>query len=82
MTLQSKLIFTVNTLVAVYSGELISWILFALIHNLMTLLFLGLPCFVLFGLTCAGTLFNLDIDKPQDASANNTGILRLVLLQL
>lgn len=78
MTLQSKLIFTVNTLVAVYCGELISWILCALIHNLMTLLFLGLLCFVLFGLTCAGTLFNLDIDVTNDT--NNTGILRLVLL--
>lgn len=78
MTLQSKLIFTVNTLVAVYCGELISWILYALIHNLMTLLFLGLLCFVLFGLTCAGTLFNLDIDVTNDT--NNTGILRLVLL--
>lgn len=78
MTLQSKLIFTVNTLVAVYCGELISWILCALIHNLMTLLFLGLLCFVLFGLMCAGTLFNLDIDVTNDT--NNTGILRLVLL--
>lgn len=78
MTLQSKLIFTVNILVAVYCGELISWILCALIHNLMTLLFLGLLCFVLFGLTCAGTLFNLDIDVTNDT--NNTGILRLVLL--
>lgn len=78
MTLQSELIFTVNTLVAVYCGELISWILCALIHNLMTLLFLGLLCFVLFGLTCAGTLFNLDIDVTNET--NNTGILRLVLL--
>lgn len=78
MTLQSKLIFTVNTLVAVYCGELISWILCAVTHNLMTLLFLGLLCFVLFGLTCAGTLFNLDIDVTNDT--NNTGILRLVLL--